>query len=172
MRKLGIIAVLSMLVVALAAVPALAQSGHFVAGGGNAPQVTAPNADSSDLTITGKVAGLGGTTFEVEGTADATAEYACRNRGGEFPNDPKKQSVSGPVSGSTGELPTPRNGQYKFTISAQAPASTLECPGGQEVVLVSVSYTNLLLTLSEDGVVSDTLAIPGTFSFVYFTDVP
>ena len=81
MRKIGIIAVLSLMALALAAVPALAQSGHFVTGGANAVKVTAPNANTSDLIITGKVAGLGGTTFEIFATADATANYACQNRG-------------------------------------------------------------------------------------------
>src|SRR5215217_2281658 len=107
MRKIGIIAVLSLLVTALAAVPVLAQSGHFVTGGGNAPRVSGP-ATNGDLTISGKVAGLGGTTFQITATADATAEYACMNRGGGFPNDPKKQSVSGPVTATTGPQPTPR----------------------------------------------------------------
>jgi hypothetical protein len=168
LRKFGINAVLSLMVLALAAVPALAQSGHFVTGGGNAPRATGPNADSPNLVLTGKVAGLGGTTFEIEGTATATANYACRNNGGNFPSDPKKQTVSGPVTGSTGELPTPNNGQFRFSIFLEPPASTLDCPGGQTEVLTSVSYTNVVITLEEDGVVSDTLAIPGTFSFTYF----
>lgn len=171
MRKLGIIGVLSLLVVAFSASVALAQSGHFVTGGANAVKVTAPNANSSDLTITGKVAGLGGTTFEIFATADATAEYACQNRGGEFPNDPKKQTVSATVGDTTGELPTPRSGTFRFTLDAQAPASTLDCPGGQREVLTSITYSNVTLVLEEDNVVVDTESL-GTFSFTYFEDVP
>jgi len=171
MRKLGIIAVLSLMALALAAVPALAQSGHFVTGGANAVKITAPNANTSDLIITGKVAGLGGTTFEIFATADATANYACQNRGGEFPNDPKKQSVSGRVGDTTGELPTPRSGTYRFTLDAEAPASTLSCPGGQVSVLTSITYSNITLVLEEDNVVVDTELL-GTRSFTYFEDVP
>jgi hypothetical protein len=156
---------------ALAAVPALAQSGHFVTGGANAVQITAPDEDSSDLTITGKVAGLGGTTFEIFATADATANYACQNRGGEFPNDPKKQSVSARVGDTTGELPTPRSGTYKFTLDASAPASTLSCPGGQVSVLTSITYSNITLILEEDNVEVDRELL-GTRSFTYFEDVP
>jgi hypothetical protein len=170
MRKLGIIAVLAMLVVALAAVPALAQSGHFVTGGGNTPIASGPD-DFGDLDLSGKVAGLGGTTFEIEATADATAEYACQNRGGEFPNDPRKQSVSGPVSDTTGPQPTPRNGQFKWSLTLEEPASTLTCPGGQVVVLVSVSYTNITVSLFEDDVLSDSISFPDA-SRTYFTDVP
>jgi len=171
MRKIGIIAVLSLMALALAAVPALAQSGHFVTGGANAVQITAPDEDSSDLTITGKVAGLGGTTFEIFATADATANYACQNRGGEFPNDPRKQSVSATVGDTTGELPTPRSGTYRFTLDASAPASTLSCPGGQVSVLTSITYSNITLVLEEDNVVVDTESL-GTRSFTYFEDVP
>jgi hypothetical protein len=171
MRKIGIIAVLSLMALALAAVPALAQSGHFVTGGANAVQVTAPNADTSDLIIRGKVAGLGGETFEIFATADATANYACQNRGGEFPNDPKKQTVSARVGDTTGELATPRSGTFRFTLDAEAPASTLSCPGGQVSVLTSITYSNVTLVLEEDDVVVDTENL-GTFSFTYFEDVP
>ena len=171
MRKFGIIAVLSLMALALAAVPALAQSGHIVTGGANAVKVTAPNANTSDLIIIGKVAGLGGTTFEIFATADATADYACQNRGGEFPNDPKKQSVSARVGDTTGELPTPRSGTVRFTLDAEAPASTLSCPGGQVSVLTSITYSNVTLVLEENNVVVDTESL-GTFSFTYFEDVP
>ena len=170
MRKIGIIAVLSLMALALAAVPALAQSGHFVTGGANALRISGPAANG-DLTISGKVAGLGGTTFEIEVTADATAEYACQNRGGEFPNDPKKQTVSGPVSATTGPQPTPTNGQAKFSLTLQEPASTLDCPSGQRVVLTSVTYENVTLSLFEDDVLSDQIAL-GDFSRVLIPNVP
>jgi hypothetical protein len=171
LRKFGIITVLSLLVVALAAVPVLAQSGHFVTGGRNAPTVSGPDANGA-LSISGKVAGLGGTTFEIRATGTAQATYACLNTGGEFPNAANKQDIGAPVSASTGPLPTPRNGQYNFSLPLNAPTSTLRCPPGQTRVLVSVSYTNLQLELYEDGVLSDTHAIPGTFSEVFYPNFP
>ena len=170
MRKIGIIAVLSLMALALAAVPALAQSGHFVTGGANALRISGPAANG-DLTISGKVAGLGGTEFEIVATADATAEYACQNRGGEFPNDPRKQTVSGPVEATTGPQPTPRNGQASFSLTLTEPASTLVCPSGQRVVLTSVTYEDVTLSLFEDDVLSDQIAI-GDFSRVFFENVP
>src|SRR5215217_4484265 len=169
LRKVGIIAVLSMLVVALAAVPALAQSGHFVTGGSNAPTGTLQN--DGDLAFSGKVAGLGGTTFEITASSEeATAVYACRNRGGNFPEDPKKQTISGPLEASTGELPTPDNGQFRFRASdltLEAPESTLTCPGGQRVVLAFVSYEDVTLNLFEDGVLVDTFVV-GDFEKNFF----
>ena len=171
LRKFGIIAVLSLLVTALAAVPVLAQSGHFITGGGNAPVVSAPNEDSPDLDISGRVAGLGGTTFEIFATADATADYACQNRGGEFPNDPQKQSVSAIVDDSTGVQRTPRNGSARFSLSLEPPESTFDCPGGQTDVLTAITYSDVTVFLEEDGATSDTLSL-GEFSFTYFEDVP
>jgi hypothetical protein len=166
LRKFGIIAVLSLIVAALAAVPALAQSGHFLTGGGQAPDATGPRNDGS-LLITGKVAGLGGETFRITASTSATAEYACQNRGGNFPSDPKKQVVSGPVTDSiSGD--TPRNGQFSFRLVLQPPASTLNCPGGQTDVLASVHYGDITLTLRENGQLSDTFTIDGPFNRTFF----
>ena len=124
--------------------------------------------DGADLVATFREVGLGEGDVTITLSADATAEYACRNNGGQFPNDPKKQSVSGPVS-ATGTFPVAKNGHVEGSLSISAPASTLDCPGGQHVVMVSVSYTNVSLT----DITNQTSApIPGTFSAVFFTDVP
>ena len=58
-----------------------------------------------------KIAGLGDNqTITVTASASATAVYACQNNGGNFPSDPKKQQVSGPVSAS-GEFTSGKNGR-------------------------------------------------------------
>src|SRR5688500_18715042 len=67
--------------------------------------------------------GLGEGDVTVVASADATADYACLNRGGEFPNDPKKQSISGPVS-ATGVFPVAKNGHIEGTLTVLPPAST------------------------------------------------
>jgi hypothetical protein len=158
MRKIGIIAVLSMLIVALAAVPALAVNPHFISQSATGP------AANGNLTVNFKIAGLGDNqTITVTTTADATAVYACQNNGGNFPSDPKKTTVSGPVSAS-GQFTSGQNGQVRGSLTLSPPANTtLTCPGGQHVVLVSVSYTNV--QVSGGG---DTASIPGTFSRTFF----
>ena len=122
----------------------------------------------SSLVVSFREVGLGEGDVTVVASADATAEYACLNNGGEFPNDPRKQSVSGPVS-ATGVFPVGKNGHIEGSLTIAAPASTLDCPNGQSVVMTSVSYTNVTLT---DVTNQTSISISGTFSAVFFEDVP
>jgi hypothetical protein len=139
------------------AATALAANPHFI----NA-SASGPNA-AGNLSVNFKIAGLGANeTITVTATADGTAVYACQNNGGNFPSDPKKQTVSGPVTAS-GQFTSGQNGQITGSLTLSPPASTLTCPGGQHVVLASVSYTNV--AVSGGG---DTASIPGTFSRTFF----
>jgi hypothetical protein len=139
MRKIGIIAVLSLMALAIVAVPALAQNEHFVRASGNV------NADGS-LTVSFKEAGLG--TNELINytlSADATATYVCVNRGGANPSAQNKTTVAGPVSAS-GTFNSGKNGQVTASLTVSPPPSDITCPPGQSLELASVSYTNVTLT--------------------------
>lgn len=161
MRRLLTAVLVAAAALTLAASPALAAAPHFVRA-----DASGPNADGT-LTVNFKIAGLGDTvTTTVTASADATALYACQNRGGNFPEDPKKQQVSGPVSAS-GEFTSGKNGQITGSLTLSPPASTLDCPSGQRVVLASVSYTNVAVSEPNAG----TEPIPGTFSRVFFPEV-
>ncbi len=122
----------------------------------------------TDLVASFREVGLGVGDVTETLSATATAEYACQNNGGQFPNDAKKQSVSGPVS-STQDFPVAKNGHVEGSLSVSAPASTLLCPNGQHVVMVSVSYEDVTLMDVTNNVTAD---IPGSFSAVFYTDVP
>lgn len=157
MKRIGIIAALCMLLVTVAASVALAANAHFIRSSASGPN------NQGNLLVNFKIAGLGDNeTITVTASADATAVYACRNNGGNFPSDPKKTEVSGPVSAS-GDFTSGKNGQITGSLTLQPPATTLVCPGGQRRVLVSVSYTNV--QVSGGG---DTASIPGTFSRTFF----
>jgi hypothetical protein len=159
MRKLGIIAVLSLLVVALAAVPALAANPHFQAKNTSVGQVQ----NDGQLAVNFRMVGLGDNqTLTIRASADASALYACQNNGGKFPSDPKKKQSTGTVTAS-GQFTSDKNGNVSGQLTLSPPASTLSCPGGQHAVLVSVSYTNI--SLSGGG---DTLNVPGTRSRTFF----
>jgi hypothetical protein len=158
LRKLGIIAVLSLIVTALAAVPALAQSGHFL-------ERTVECTDiGTQLQCDAKVAGLGGTTFQLDISAEGTAIVECRNPGG---NVAPGQDTDIEATGTSGPLPTPRNGNFTFrNVETETPTvpNFPTCPNPQwtaEVVDV-VFDGDATLTLSEDGVVSDTITVPIT----------
>lgn len=158
-KRLGtLVALVVALLIAFAGAAAAANP-HFLRA-----SAIGPDADGNVM-VSFKIAGLGDTvTTTVTATADATAVYACQNKGGNFPSDPKKTTVSGPVSAS-GEFTSGKNGQLTGTLTLQPPASTLDCPSGQHEVLVSVTYTNVHVSEATAG----TAAIPGTFSRTYFT---
>lgn len=157
-RRLFAIVATAVAAVLLLAAPASAANPHFIRA-----SASGPDADG-ELTVNFKIAGLGDTvTTTVTASADATALYACRNNGGNFPSDPKKQEVSGPVS-SSGEFTSGKNGQITGSLVVSPPASTLECPPGQMSVLARVSYTNVAVSEPNAG----TESIPGTFSRVFF----
>ena len=133
---------------------ASAQSGHFV-------QTQTCTDIGTQVQCSGKVAGLGGTTFEISVAAQGTATVVCINPGG---NRAPGQDTSVTVSGSSGPLPTPRNGQFRYTVTSVAPGPlppTPTCPNNQWTpTITDVSFTTATITLTEDGVVSDQVTVP------------
>src|SRR5215203_180692 len=139
MRRVGIIAVLSMLLLAVTALPALAVSPHFINASGTI------NANGS-LTVSFKEAGLGtNQNIDYVLTADATATYVCVNRGGANPSAQNKTTVSGPVTAS-GTFASGRNGNVTASLTVSPPPSDISCPPGQSLELAQVTYTNVTLT--------------------------
>jgi hypothetical protein len=147
----------SVAVLGLTATPALAQSGHFIENGAGAPKCTD---NGTTVTCTGKVAGLGGSTFEVTIVAQGIASVECTNPGG---NVAPGQDTAVTVPGTTGPLPTPRNGQYIFSITTDEPAPlppTPTCPNAQWTAnIVDVTFSSATLSLFEDGALSDTVTV-------------
>jgi hypothetical protein len=159
MRKRWLVG-LAATVLAVVALPAIAtaQSGHFLTGGNNAPTCTDIG---TQVTCTGKVAGLGGTTFEITIEADGIASVECRNPGG---NVAPGQDTAVTVEGSTGPQPTTRNGRYNFSITTDDPEPlppTPTCPNPQWTAeIVDVAFTTATLSLYEDGVLTDQVTVP------------
>jgi hypothetical protein len=133
---------------------AFAQSGHFV----GTPTCTDIG---TQVECRGKVAGLGGTTFQITVEAEGTASVECTNPGG---NVAPGQSFTTDVAGTSGPQPTPRNGQFRFTVETVAPtAPPGSCPNPQWTAeVVDVEFGDATITLSEDGAVSDTITVPVT----------
>lgn len=157
MRRMLLTMAIVPVVLALGVSPALAQSGHFITGGGNAPSCTDIG---TQVECTGKVAGLGGTTFEITVEASGIAEVVCINPGG---NRAPGQDTEVTVAGTTEPLPTPKNGQFRFSITSDDPEPlppTPTCPNAQWTPeIVDVAFTTATLTLFEDGMQSDQVIV-------------
>jgi hypothetical protein len=147
---------LSAVAVAALAFPgaASAQSGHFV----GTPTCTD---EGTTLDCRGKVAGLGGTTFEITVTAPGTASVECTNPAG---NVAPGQAFETTAAGTSGPLATPRNGQFRFTVETVTPSAPPgSCPNPMwTATVVDVEFGDATITLREDGTVSDTITVPVT----------
>jgi hypothetical protein len=129
----------------MAAPAALAVSPHFINASGTLN-------GNGTLTVNFKEAGLGtnqNITYTL--TADATATYVCVNRGGANPSAQNKTTVSGPVS-ATGTFSSGKNGQVTASLTVSPPPSDISCPPGQSLELASVTYTNVMLTDTTNGI--------------------
>ena len=137
MRKLGIIAVLSVLLVAVSASVALA--------GANFKSATSSVNNAGALVVSFDESGLGNGNINYTLTADATATYACLNGGGKNPSAANKRAFEGQVSG--GGSFEPKNGRVQADITAgPLLAPNFTCPSGQRRVLAAVTYTHIVLT--------------------------
>lgn len=105
--------------------------------------------------------GLGNDNVTYALTANATALYACINRGGKNPSAANKRSFEGQVAGGgTFEV---KNGRVVESITVNPlSAPDFTCPGGQRRVLASVSYTNIVLRDTTNGVSTTAPAVSKT----------
>jgi hypothetical protein len=131
---------------------ALAQSGHFV----GTPTCTD---EGTTVECSGKVAGLGGTTFTITVEAPGTASVTCTNPAG---NVAPGQSFETTVAGTSGPLATPRNGQFRFRVESVTPSAPPgSCPNPKWTATVTdVEFGDATITLRENGNVSDTITVP------------
>ena len=159
--------ILTLAVIALSSFMAItvwAASPHFI----NC-SASGVNSDGT-LNACFKIAGLG-TNQLVTVTASATADavYGCLNGGQQCPNAANKVQVKADVS-ATGTFNSGKNGQVTACLTVEPPPTTLTCPNGQKLVLVSVSYTNV--SVSSDASADTCQPSPGTFAANFFPQCP
>jgi hypothetical protein len=139
------IAMLVPAAVALAVGPtSVTQSGglHFV----GTPDVTATKtASTAFLTATGEVAGAGQTaTATLSSTAEVTT--GCINRGSKDQQPSGLQRTSTTVTGS--ETFRTRSGRGTFDVDTNPVSTNRSCPDQMVPVLVSVNFTDVVLTIT------------------------
>jgi hypothetical protein len=165
MRKIAIFIMSMFAVIGLTATAAGAAASPHTIG-----QPTVDIDSSGNLSVQWKVAGLGNFTSAAFLTADRVeAVYGCDNPGvgGDGIQIPPGQPIIfTDVVGPTTQIP-PSNGNITFTVgipAPPAPSPTGFCPGSNwDVVLVSITYVNVVLHIQQEGV--DVLTVPlGTFS--------
>jgi len=151
MKRLLAVGLATVAVLALPSV-ASAQNGHFV-GTQTCTDI------GSQVQCSGKVAGLGGTTFTITVQATGTASVECHNPAG---NVAPGQSFSFSAQGSSGPFPTPRNGQSPYTVTTDAPVAPAgSCPNSKwTAVVTDVQFTTATISLFEDSSLSDQTTVP------------
>jgi hypothetical protein len=162
LRKFGIIAVLSLLVTAFAAVPALAQvaPGTYTPDAGSFNSANAPgssnlksgspsctvNADSSIDCSAYTLGGVGNTNADVSLTANYSATIDCTNHGGNL----VESHTSEFSDTSEATVTSSRNGQLRVTAQSASPFDAPQvCPNpnwtpsirGGVVTLENFTYT-------------------------------
>src|SRR5215203_3916264 len=165
LRKFGIIAVLSLIVTAIAVVPALAVAPESVTstGGlhvcqGTVLDVSAESTGAGKfLTATGEVCGAG-TTATATLSSTATATVGCVTRGGGEPMGLEEAATTTTAS----ETFRTRAGRGTFDVSTEPLTIedfAFECPSAQqtEVIVGSVTFTDITLTItSQTGTITAT----------------
>jgi hypothetical protein len=151
--------------VTLAAVAAVAALLAFSAVAQAAPHFAAASSSVNNdgaLVVDFDERGLGNGNIDYTLTADATATYACINRGGKNPEAANKQTFNAEVSG--GGSFEAKNGRVQASLSAgPISAGDFSCPSGQRLVLAAVSYSNIVLTDTTNNVSTTVPNVSRTF---------
>jgi len=165
MRRFIMLAICLFVVACFTATTALAQSPHFI----GTAVVTGISSDGT-ISVKFKEAGVGNNqNISYTFGGSFSADYGCVNHGGNHPSATNKEFVADNFS-VTGTFSSGKNGSISASLSFTPPDpnTVLNCPGNQLAVLADITYSNLSLTDSTNGV-SATLSTTSLGPAVFFT---
>jgi hypothetical protein len=147
LRKFGIIAVLSLIIAVLAAVPALAANVHLI----GSPKFTD---NGVTLSSSGKLAGLGNQDVRVTLTATGTPTAVCTNPSGKQQppgHNPAEVTLTGVQNIPATQV---KNGTVNFNVTTQPPTSPIpgapDCPGSNWTeTITDVTFTSATITVEQ-----------------------
>jgi len=154
MQRFSMLTICLLAVATFMATAAQAQSPHFI----SASDALSSTENLGDLVVSFKEAGLGNNALiDYTAAADGTATYACINGGGNHPSASNKETVSGPVS-ANGQFSSGKNGTISQSLTIEEPGpGSFSCPSGQTFVLADVSFKNVSITDTTNGITESNL---------------
>ena len=91
-------------------------------------------------------------TLPLRQRADSTSPTCASTGGGANPSAQNKTIISGPVS-ATGTFSSGKNGQVTASLTLMPPDSGgFTCPSGQSLEIAQVTYTNVIVTDTTNGI--------------------
>jgi len=146
----------SVLATILAVAAALTFSVSVALAGANFKSATGIVNSAGALVVSFDESGLGNENVDYTLTADATALFACINKGGKNPSAANKQAFEGQLS--EGASFEPKNGRVQGDITVgPLAAPQFTCPSGQTRALAHVAYSNIVLT---DTTNNESITVP------------
>lgn len=146
MKRISIVTLAVLALSCLTASNVWAQNPRFKSCSSNGPD------NAGRLQACFDISGLGQTPTTITASTTATAVYGCRTKGQQCPNAANKISSSGTVS-AQGTFTPDKNGRASgcLTLTPPPPDSSFSCPGGQSLVLVSVTYDSPVTLSAPNG---------------------
>ena len=121
-------------------------------------QSASASKSGSNLTVSFRESGLGNGDVNIQASATVTQQQACINGGDKNPSAANKRSFTS-TNSSNGTF-TAKNGSVSGSLTLSPPSTGFSCPGGMRLVTLSVTYSDVRVTDTTNGV---STSISGTF---------
>jgi hypothetical protein len=159
MQRIGLRAILAIMLTLSVPAAAQAASPHFKQGGSPTCTISGTGTNSTSTTCTATLAGLGFGDLSINTTVSGFAVYQCQNGGGNIAPG-QNRVLEGPVTAPT-TIPSSaiKNGNVTFTtnpaVLSAAPTvsgSAAGCPNANWTgVNPTLAVTNITMTIAQGG---------------------